>query len=443
MDPIILSRLQFALATFFHFLYVPLTLGLALFIAIMETRYVKTGNEMYKAQAKYWGRIFLINFALGVVTGLTLEFQFGTNWANYSAFVGDVFGPLLAIEATVAFFLESVFIGVWAFGWEKISKKMHLAAIWLVSFAGLTSALWILLANGFMQNPMSGVGTEVVEGRMVVKSLIAVFTNPYGWSMYIHTVLGAVALCGFLVMGISAWHIFRRRNVEFFNEAFRLGLWFALICSLAGALAGHQLGQVTAKYQPAKLAAMESQWETKQPAPMHLIVIPPLDGSEENLVEALEIPGFLSFLATNDFNAEIKGLKAFAPEDRPPVWPVYLGFRLMVGLGTLFIGVTLLAQIFRKRIPQLNYTLLIFVAMIPLPYLALQLGWLVTEVGRQPWVVYGLMRTASAGSPVDWYQVAGSLAVMGAVYTALTLLGIFLMGKAALKEPTPYEQTGY
>lgn len=443
MDPIILSRLQFALATFFHFLYVPLTLGLALYIAIMETRYVRTGNEMYKAQAKYWGRIFLINFALGVVTGLTLEFQFGTNWANYSAFVGDVFGPLLAIEATVAFFLESVFIGVWAFGWEKISKKMHLAAIWLVSFAGLTSALWILLANGFMQNPMVDVGTELSGGRMVVKSLSAVFTNPYGWAMYIHTVLGAITLCGFLVMGISAWHIFRRKNVEFFNEAFRLGLWFALICSLAGALAGHQLGQITAKYQPAKLAAMESQWETKQPAPMHLIVIPPLDDSEENLVEALEIPGFLSFLATNDFNAEIKGLKAFAPEDRPPVWPVYLGFRLMVGLGTLFVGLSILTMLFRKSIPQLNYTLLVFVLMIPLPYLALQLGWLVTEMGRQPWVVYGMMRTASAGSPIDWYQVAGSLAVMGAVYTALTLLGIFLMGKAALKEPVPYAKISY
>ena len=443
MDPIILSRLQFALATFFHFLYVPLTLGLALYIAIMQTRYYKTGDEMYKAQAKYWGRIFLINFALGVVTGITLEFQFGTNWANYSAYVGDIFGPLLAIEATVAFFLESTFIGVWVFGWDKLPKKVHLASIWLVSVAGLASALWILLANGFMQNPMVGTGTMEESGRMVIKSLPAVFLNPYGWAMYFHTVLGALTLCGFLVMGISAWHLFRRQNVEFFFASFKLGLLFALVFSILSALAGHQLGQVTAKYQPAKLAAMESQWETKQPAPMHLIVVPPLDDSEENLVEALEIPGFLSFLATNSFKAEIKGLKAFKPEDRPPVWPVYLGFRLMVGLGTLFVAVSILATIFKKRIPELKYTLLLFVLMIPLPYLALQLGWMVTEVGRQPWVVYGMMRTASAGSPIDWYQVAGSLAVMGAVYTALTLLGIFLMGKAALKAPASYEKTGY
>ncbi|MDR2947415.1 MAG: cytochrome ubiquinol oxidase subunit I [Candidatus Adiutrix sp.] len=435
MDPVILSRLQFALATFFHFLYVPLTLGLAFFIAIMETRYVRTGEEMYKAQAKFWGRIFLINFALGVVTGLTLEFQFGTNWASYSNYVGDIFGSLLAIEATVAFFLESTFIGIWAFGWEKVSKKVHLLSIWLVSGAGLMSALWILLANGFMQNP---VGYVQDGDRLVLDSFAAVITNPYGWSMYFHTVLGAMILCGFLVMGISAWHMFRRQNVEFFHKSFKLGLCFALCFSILSALAGHQLGQVTAKYQPAKLAAMEAQWETKAGAPMHLLIVPPFDDREENLVELLPIPGFQSWLATGDSQAVIQGLKDFDPEDRPPVLPVFLGFRLMVGLGTLFIGVAVLASLFRNAIPNLKYTLLLFVLMIPLPYLAMELGWMVTEVGRQPWVVYGLMRTAMAGSPVDWYQVAGSLAVMGGVYTLLTALGFFLMGKAALKSPAEF-----
>ena len=440
MDPVILSRLQFALATFFHFLYVPLTLGLALFIAIMETRYVRTGDEMYKSQAKFWGRIFLINFALGVVTGITLEFQFGTNWANYSYFVGDIFGSLLAIEATVAFFLESTFIAVWAFGWEKVSKKVHLLSIWLVSGAGLMSALWIILANGFMQNPVG----YVFEGdRLILESFIAAITNPYGWSMYIHTVFGAMILCGFLVMGISAWHMFRRRNVEFFHTSFKLGLCFALVFSLLSLVSGHQLGQVTAKYQPAKLAAMESQWETMAGAPMHLLVVPPFDDREENLVEALPIPKFMSWLATNNKDATIQGLKAFAPEDRPPVWPIYLGFRLMVGLGTLFIGVSILTALFRNAIPNLRYTLLLYVLMIPLPYLCLELGWMVTEVGRQPWVVYGLLRTSLASSPVDWYQIAGSLAVMGGVYTLLTVLGFFLMGKAALKDPAAYAATGY
>ncbi len=285
-----------------------MTLGLAFYIAIMETRYVRTGDEMYKAQAKFWGRLFLINFALGVVTGLTLEFQFGTNWARYSVYVGDIFGSLLAIEATAAFFLESTFIGVWAFGWNKVSKKIHLTSIWLVSGAGIMSALWIILANGFMQNP---VGYREEDGRLVLDSFSAVLTNPYGWSMFLHTVFGAMILCGFLVMGISAWHMFRRRNVEFFHCSFKLGLTFALIFSILTGLVGHQLGQVTNKYQPAKLAAMESQWETKTRAPMHLLVVPPIDDSEENLVELLPIPGFLSFLATNDFNAEIKGLKEF------------------------------------------------------------------------------------------------------------------------------------
>ena len=437
MDPIILSRLQFALATFFHFLYVPLTLGLAFYIAIMETRYVRTGDEMYKAQAKYWGRIFLINFALGVVTGITLEFQFGTNWSNYSTAVGDIFGSLLAIEATAAFFLESTFIAVWAFGWERVSKKVHLLSIWLVSGAGIFSALWIILANGFMQNP---VGYKEAEGgRLVLESFSAVISNPYGWSMFFHTVFGSMIVAAFLVMGISAWHIFRRNQVAFFHTSFKLALSFALIFSLLAALSGHQLGQVTAKYQPAKLAAMESQWETQTRAPMHLLVVPPLDDSEENLVEALPIPGFMSFLATNSFDAEIKGLKAFAKEDRPPVWPVFASFRLMVALGSLFVAVAILTMLIRNRIPGLRYTLLLYVLMIPLPYLTLQLGWVVTEMGRQPWVVYGYLRTALAGSPVvDWYQIAGSLAVMGLIYTLLTITGIFLMTKAALKSPPEY-----
>jgi len=433
MDPVILSRLQFALATFFHFIYVPLTLGLAPFIAVMHTRYVRTGDEMYKRQAKFWGRIFLINFALGVVTGITLEFQFGTNWAGYSKYVGDIFGSLLAIEATLAFFLESTFIAVWAFGWDRIPKKIHLMSIWLVSAASIISALWILLANGFMQNP---VGYSQEGQRLVLASFTDVLTNPYGWHMYFHTVFGSFVLAGFLVMGVSAWRLLHNEHVEFFHVSFKLGASFAFIFSILTLLAGHQLGQITAEYQPAKLAAMESQWETRSQAPMNLIVIPPFGNTEENYYEALAIPGLMSFLATNDSNATIKGLRDFPPKDRPPVWPVFLSFRGMAGLGVLFLGVSFLAMLVRGCAPQLRWILLGFVIMIPLPYLALQLGWVVTEIGRQPWVVYNLMRTSLAGSPgVDWYQVAGSLAVMGAVYTVLTLVGIFFMGKCALGDP--------
>jgi cytochrome d ubiquinol oxidase subunit I len=433
MDPVILSRLQFALATFFHFIYVPLTLGLAPFIAIMQTRYVRTGDEMYKRQAKFWGRIFLINFALGVVTGLTLEFQFGTNWAGYSKYVGDIFGSLLAIEATVAFFLESTFIAVWAFGWDRLPKKVHLLSIWLVSAAGIFSALWILLANGFMQNP---AGYAHAGGRLVLASFTEAVTNTYGWHMYFHTVFGSFVLTGFLVMGISAWRLFVDEHANFFHASFKLGATFAFIFSLATMVSGHQLGQVTARYQPAKLAAMESQWETKTNAPFNILVIPAIGDEEENFYEGLSISGLTSFLAANDSNAEIKGLKEFPARDRPPVWPVFLSFRAMAVLGFLFVGVSFLAMLLRGCARSLRWLLLGFVIMIPLPYLALQLGWVVTEVGRQPWVVYNLMRTSLAGSVgVDWYQVAGSLAIMGAVYAILTLIGIFFMGKCALSDP--------
>lgn len=432
MEAVLLSRLQFALATFFHFLYVPLTLGLAFFIAIMETRFYRTGDVLYRRQAKFWGRVFLINFALGVVTGLTLEFQFGTNWAGYSAFVGDIFGSLLAIEATAAFFLESTFIGVWAFGWKKLSPKAHLAAIWLVSLSGLLSALWILLANGFMQHP---VGFRAEGDRLVLDSFLAVVTNPYGWSMYFHTLIGSMLVCGFLVLGVSAYHLSRRREEAFFQKSFSLGLCFCLCFSILACVSGHLQGQMTAKYQPAKLAAMEALWETQKGAPMHLWVVPPLGDEEENLSEALALPGLMSFMATNSFEGEVRGLKDFPREDRPPVWPVFVSFRLMAGLGGLFLAAALATVLFKGVIMRHRWLLWVYPLLIPLPYLTMQLGWAVTEVGRQPWVVYGLMRTALAGSPVGFYQVAGSLAVMGAVYTLLTVLGFFLMGRAAFGAP--------
>jgi cytochrome d ubiquinol oxidase subunit I len=254
--------------------------------------------------------------------------------------------------------------------------------------------------------------------------------------MYFHTVFGAFVLAGFLVMGISAWRLFRNEHAVFFQTSFKLGATFAVIFSLATIVSGHQLGQVTAKYQPAKLAAMESQWETKSSAPFNLLVIPAIGDTEEHFYEGLPVRGMTSFLATGDSNATIKGLKDFPAQDRPPVWPVFLSFRAMVGLGFLFMGVSFAAMLIRGCVANLRWLLLGFVAMIPLPYLALQLGWVVTEVGRQPWVVYNLMRTSMAGSVgVDWYQVAGSLAIMGAIYTILTLVGIFFMAKCALGDP--------
>ncbi|MDR0355326.1 MAG: cytochrome ubiquinol oxidase subunit I [Deltaproteobacteria bacterium] len=432
MDPVILSRLQFALATAVHFFFVPLTIGLSFFTAWMETKYVRTGDEVYKQQAKFWGRIFLINFVLGVVTGIALEFQFGTNWANYSKYVGDIFGSLLAIEATVSFFLESTFIAVWAFGWEKIPKKLHCVSIWLVAVASTISALWILLANGFMQNP---VGYVEKDGVATLASFTEVLTNTYGWHMYLHTVCGAFVLASFLVMGVCAWHFFVGKNVDFFHRAFKTAAGFALIFTICSALAGHQLGQVTARTQPSKFAAMESVWETEPSTPMYLLTIPNVT-EDGNLVQALPVPGGLSFLATNSFDNTITGLNDIKPADRPPVWPVFFSFRVMVGLGCILLAAAVISFIIKGFVPSLGWGLWIYILLIPVPYLAAELGWIVTEIGRQPWVVYGVMRTAEAGSPpVDWYQVAGTLGAMAVIYAIISITGFILMIRAAVLGP--------
>ena len=310
-DVILLSRLQFAVAVFFHFIFVPLTLGLSLLIALMETRYVRTGDEVWRKHAKFWGKLFIINFTLGVVTGITLEFQFGTNWARYSEYVGDIFGSLLAIEATVAFFLESTFLAVWHFGWHRVGKKTHLLAIWLVVLAGNLSALWIILANGFMQNPL---GYVIQNGRAELADFMAVVTNPYAWGMYAHTLLSAWTLSCFFVLGVSSWHLLRKSNVEFFRRSFRMTAPICLVLVLALALSGDIQGKVVSELQPAKLAAMESHWETTKNAPFYLAVVPD-EANETNSVEAIGIPGLLSWISYGDADAEVKGLKDFPKED--------------------------------------------------------------------------------------------------------------------------------
>uniref|UniRef100_I2Q2G4 Cytochrome bd-type quinol oxidase, subunit 1 n=1 Tax=Desulfovibrio sp. U5L TaxID=596152 RepID=I2Q2G4_9BACT len=432
MDVLMLSRLQFAFATFIHFIFVPLTLGLSIIVAVMETLYVRSGDATYKRMAKFWGKLFLINFALGVVTGITLEFQFGTNWSRYSAFVGDIFGSLLAIEATAAFFLESTMVGVWVFGWEKLSPKLHATAIWLVAFAANLSALWIILANGFMQHP---VGYVIQNGRAELGSFLEVVTNGYGWNAFMHTVTGAWALAGFFVVGISAWHLLRKHHVDFFTKSFRVGAAFALVFSLLVAVVGHRQGNIVAEVQPTKLAAMESHWDTEKGAPMYLLAIPD-PANERNSVQFGRIPAILSLMAFNDPSAVVKGLKDFPKEDRPPVTLTFASFRLMVGLGTLMILMGVLAFIARHQPVESTPKLLrAFVWAIPLPYLALQAGWAVAEVGRQPWIVYGIMRTRDAVSPLATSQVAISLAAFFVVYILLAALDIYLLAKYARQEP--------
>lgn len=434
MDVVTLSRLQFAVTSMFHFIFVPLTLGLVLLVAWMETRYVRSGDEMYKRMAQFWGKLFLINFALGIVTGITLEFQFGMNWAEYSRYVGDIFGAPLAIEATVAFFLESVFIGIWAFGWDKVSKKVHLLSIWVVAIASNLSALWILLANGWMQNP---VGYVLRNGRAEMVDFGAMLTNPYGvWKFY-HTVVSGYTVAAFFVMGVSAWHLLRGSQPEFFRTSFRMASYFGLAAIVLVLLTGDYQAEIVARYQPAKLAAMESQWETGSNVGIHLIAWPDAE-QERNRVEAAYVPGVLSYLAYGDLNAEVKGLKDFPKEDRPPVLPVFLSFRAMVGLGSFMALATVLSAFFawRGTIDRQRLLLRLMLYAIPVPYLANQLGWLVAEVGRQPWIVYGVLRTSDAVSQsITVSQVVISLTGFTLLYGGLGVIDIYLLTKFARKGP--------
>lgn len=431
MDPVFLSRLQFAAATMFHFLFVPLTLGLSLLVAYMETRYVRTGDETYLRMTKFWGKMFLVNFALGVVTGITLEFQFGTNWSRYSAFVGDIFGSLLAVEATVAFFLESTLIGVWIFGWKKLSAKAHAAVMWLVAFAGNISALWILIANGWMQHP---VGYVMRNGRAELDDFAAVVFNKFAILEFLHTVPAAFVLASFFVMGISAYHLLKKQHIDFFTRSFRIALVLGLISSIWVVIEGDQHAVHVTEVQPAKLAAMESHWETMKAAPMILLTLPD-EKNERNLFELGKLPGLLSLLGYHDLNAEVKGLKDFPPEDRPPVLLTFLSFRTMVALGTLFPLLTIIGLFLRQRLVENRWYLMIMVAAIPLPYIAMEAGWVLAEVGRQPWIVYGLMRTAEAASPVAGSQVISSLVAFVLVYGLLGLIGFFLIAKFAIAGP--------
>ncbi|MBI5249749.1 MAG: cytochrome ubiquinol oxidase subunit I [Desulfomonile tiedjei] len=431
MDVLMLSRLQFAVATMFHFIFVPLTLGLAVLVAIMETLYVRSGDEEYKRMAKFWGKIFLINFAVGVVTGITLEFQFGTNWGVYSKYVGDFFGSLLAIVATTSFFLESTFIAIWFFGWKKLSPKVHALCIWLVAIASTGSAYWILVANSWMQHP---VGYVIRGGRAEMVDFWAVISQPFAILTFLHNVFAGYIVAAFFVMGVSAYHLLRKSNVSFFSKSFRLGLIFAVVFTIGEVIVGDFHGKYMAAAQPTKLAAVESVWETGRGVPFSMLVIPD-EENERNLVEAIQIPKFMSWLVYGDWNAEIKGLKAWPKEERPPVTLVFWSFRLMVGLGFLFVLLALIGMVRWNKLESSPLYLRVMMYSIPLPYIASELGWIVTEVGRQPWIVNGVMKTSQAVSPIAFSQVATSLVAFIVLYSLLGLAAFVIIIKFARKGP--------
>jgi cytochrome d ubiquinol oxidase subunit I len=402
----------------------------------METMYARTGDETWLKMTRYWSRLMLVNFAVGVVTGITLEFQFGMNWAEYSKFVGDIFGAPLAIEAVVAFFLESTFIGLWMFSWRRVSRGVHAALMWVVALASTLSAFWILLANGWMQKPR---GFEIVAGRAELVSFGALIGNPYALIKFLHAVSASYTLAAFFIMGISAIQMIRGRNDEMYRKSFRLASVFGLVTAILIIFGGDLSGVQVAKNQPSKLAAMEAVWNTVRGADFPLIALPD-PARERNIIEALKIPKGTSFLSYRDPNAEVKGLKDFAPQDRPPVLVTFFAFRLMVGLGFLFVLIALIAVWLSWRkgaLERSRWFLWVMSVAIILPYLAVELGWIVAEIGRQPWIVYGVLRTADAVSrnltPGD---VLGSLIAFIVIYSTLAVVDVFLLAKFAKKVET-------
>ena len=442
MGDVLLARWQFGITSVYHFLFVPLTLGLSVLVAIMETLYVRTGNELYKRMAKFWGKLFLLNFSLGVVTGLVQEFQFGMNWSEYSRFMGDIFGVPLALEALTAFYLESVFIGLWLFGWDRLSRKTHLACIWLVAFASNLSALWILIANSFMQAP---VGYVLRNGRAEMTDFFALLTNSYVLRQYPHTLMGGLITAGVFVMAISAYHLLRKNQPEFFRPSLRIGLTCALIASLLAAGTGHLQAQHVAKAQPMKLAVMESLWETANPAPYLLFASIDQDKQQNSL--EISVPGALSLLVHGSLDGEIKGIKElqaqyaqqYGPGNYvPDIFPVFWSYRIMIGAGMWLLALTAFAffQLRRNRLEQNPWLLRAIFWSLPVPYLANSAGWIVTEMGRQPWIVFGLQRVEQAVSPnVSSGAVWTSLIGFTVLYGLLAVVGVHLLKKFACQGP--------
>lgn len=440
MDIVLLSRIQFAVTVIYHFLFVPLTIGLVILVAIMETLYARSHKEVYRKMANFWGKLFTINFALGVVTGITMEFQFGTNWSGYASYMGDIFGSPLAIEALFAFFLESAFMGLWLFGKDRISPKLRAFAMWMVALGTNISALWIITANGFMQHP---VGYVLRNGRVELSDFMALTTNPYTWYMFFHTLLACYVVGSFFVMSISAYHLLRNSQSDFFRRSFRMGLFLGLFATLAVAIVGHFQGVNTAQMQPAKAAAMEAVWQSGKDLPFSIIQIPDPAGGK-NLVEALQIPYLESFLYTNNPHGSVTGLDSIPQADWPNVPAVFWSFRLMVALGILMFILAWLGLYFyrKKRLFTNNKYLKIMLYALPLPYIAINLGWTVSEMGRQPWIVYGLMKTQQAVSPISSGQVLFSLIGLVTFYSVLLITDIYLLQKYAKIDPETGQKPG-
>lgn len=429
MDLEILSRVQFAFTVSFHYIYPPLSIGLGLILVIMEGMYLRTGNKVYEQAVRFWIRIFALIFGIGVATGIIMEFEFGTNWATYSRYVGDIFGSALAAEGIFAFALESGFLGILIFGWNRVSRGVHFIATIMVFLGSLFSAVWIVVANSWQQTPAGfHIVGEGLKARAEITDFWAMVFNPSSVDRLIHVWIGAFLAGAFLVLSVNAWFLIRKKHLAIARPSFTIALVTAAICSLLQLLAGHRSADGVARNQPAKLAALEGHYDTSARADMYLLGFV---NNRQQKVTGLRIPGGLSFLVHGDSNAPVPGLNAFPEDERPTqVNAIFQVYHLMVACGMMMIALSLygLWQWRRKKIWDQKWLLWVFVFSVLLPQLANQAGWFAAEMGRQPWVVYGLLRTSDALSrSVKEQEVLFSLILFALVYTLLFALFLFLL----------------
>ena len=442
----LLDRWQFGVTIVYHFLFVPLTIGLGVLVAWMQTLSYRRKDADWDRLARFFGRLFLINFAMGVVTGIVQEFQFGMNWSNYSIFVGNIFGAPLAMEGLLAFFLESTFLGLWIFGRGRLSERVHLACIWLVAFGSTISALFILAANAWMQHP---VGYRIVDHKALLTDIWAVFANSTLWEELAHTVLAAFVTAAMVVLGVSAWQILKRRDTRVFARAASLASGFGAICLVATITTGDMQARLMDEQQPMKMAAAEALYNTASGASFSLLTIGNLSGQP---IFQIRVPHLLSLIADLSYDGKVQGIdqlqkaeaKKYGPGSYVPViWLTYWSFRLMVGLGILMLVVAawtwwLSWKRSRWRLEDSRRTLWVLVACVVAPFAANTFGWLFTEMGRQPWIVYGLMKTSQAFSPtVGTGSVIATFAGFTVLYSVLGAVDVILMRRAARQSLDP------
>jgi cytochrome bd ubiquinol oxidase subunit I len=444
-----LARIQFATTSIYHFLFVPLSLGLAPLVAVMQTLWRRTGDEAWLRLTKFFGTLLLINFAIGVATGLVQEFEFGMNWSVYSEFVGDVFGAPLAIEGLAAFMLEATFLGLWIFGWDRLSPRVHLATIWIAAAGMWLSAYFILVANSWMQHP---VGYELVNGRAELTSIWALLSNGFALRAYLHVILAGLIFGSIVMLGVSCWHFLRGRRVDLFRKAAKLALIVAVPVTLLQLVVGNRFGEAVTSAQGMKIAASEAQWDTCQPCGFSAFQIGGFTADDPTPAFSITIPRLLSYMATGSFSGEVQGLNQLQAQEEqqygagnymPNVRVVYWSMRVMAYLGVaMFLVAALGAWLYRRRTLErarwFHWTAIVAIAF---PYLAATAGWVLTEMGRQPWIVQGLLKTEDANSPtVATWHIGLSLGVFVALYLTLLVVDFVLMRRYARLDPEEPER---